>query len=131
MFLLLGPVLSALLHLLLHVLLIFGGDFFYLPKREILFFSAPEVIFVCFFALPASLLVAVCAQASFYPFGRVRFSVIAVAVFVAVAIENIWPPYLYISYFETHGIGGPFYSSQGTGAPETFWSATILELWMH
>jgi|SRR5215203_3830606 len=132
-FFLLGPVFGALVQLfllnafLLSIYLSFPDR----PSSTISFVEGPiwiiagmeisgliQAFFVFLFGLPASLLVAVCAMASYLVLRRVNFLVVLVAVLAALWLEEYFAPDYYTGYLASHGLRGPWLSGEPDPAPQ-------------
>jgi hypothetical protein len=92
-FFLVGPLLGALLLVVVHnlMLLIWGYHIFELWERDlkpVLGLAIIDAMLAYFFALPAGFLVAVCAVSSFFVFRRVSLIVVLAAALAAIGLEN-------------------------------------------
>ena len=130
-FFLLGPVFGALVQLLLlntFLLVAYfgGGPIWIIAGMEISGLIQAFLVFL--FGLPASLLVAVCAMASYLVFRRVNVLVVLVAVLAALWIEEYFVPDYYTGYLASHGVRGPWQSGEPNPAPQL---AAVLSWVLH
>ena len=120
-FFLLGPVFGALVQLLLLNTFLLaayfgGGPMLIIAGMEISGLIQAFLVFL--FGLPASLLVAVCAMASYLVLRRVNFLVVLVAVLAALWLEAYFAPDYYTGYLASHGVRGPWQSGEPDPAPQ-------------